>query len=85
MTKINCMILGFSLMGCSIVAMDRNTLTKEERLRIGRILEYMEPNASRRLDRWERNNKSELDIWEARNKQKLEMQYRLNMKLLELK
>ncbi len=71
MTKINCMIVGFSFLGCSLVAMDKNGLSLEQKLAIGRRAESMQPSVSRELALWQQNNKLELQIWEQNNKRQL--------------
>ena len=79
------MILGLSLMSCSLVAMDKSYLTLEQRLMMGRMLEGMEPNASRELQLWQQNNMLELKIWQRNNMRESEIEHRRNMQLLLLR
>jgi hypothetical protein len=49
MTRINCMIVGFSLLSCSLVAMDKS-----------RALALWQQNNKLELQIWEQNNKRQL-------------------------
>lgn len=81
MTKINCMIVGLSLVSFSLGAMDRDGLTLEERLKLGRRMERL---ALGNLTLWQENNWRELHLWKEKNKRELEITSKLDMKLLEL-
>lgn len=85
MTISNCMIVAFSLLGCSLVAMDKNELTSEQKLMIGRFAESIEPSRSRELALWQQNNKLELEIWDRNNKRQLVLEADLRLKMLCIK
>lgn len=74
MTKINCMVLGFSLGSFSLGAMDKSYWMLEQRLMVGRRLESMQPDKSRELQLWQRNNMLELEIERQRNMKLLEFE-----------
>jgi hypothetical protein len=81
MTKANCMIIGLSLLGCSLGAMDRDGLTMEEKLVIGRRMERLVPDNA---TLWKENNRRELRIWDENNKRELARERRLDTELLKL-
>ena len=81
MTKANCMIVGFSLVSCYLGAMDRDELTMEERLMIGRRMERLAPDNA---TLWKENNRRELRIWDENNKRELARERRLDTELLKL-
>jgi hypothetical protein len=83
MIKMNYVILG-CMVSCSLVAMDRDGLTPEQRLKLGRKLEQMEPNNSRQLQLWRQNNALELEIENKRNLTMLGLETDLQLKMLYL-
>ena len=80
MKNMNCVVLG-CIVSCSLVAMDKDGLSLEQKLAIGRKVERLAPG---NLILWQENNRRELRIWDENNKRELEITSKLDMKLLEL-
>jgi len=83
MMKINYVILG-CMISCSLVAMDKKGLTPEQRLKLSRKLEQMEPDNKRQLRLWKENNAVELAIESTHNLKMLELESSLRLKMLYL-
>lgn len=84
MIRLDYVILSFSLLSISIVAMDKESLTLQHRLQIGRMLESISPDPRQDLKRWAQNNALELELWHYNNQQQLEREHLRNIKELEV-
>jgi hypothetical protein len=71
MIKMNYVLL-VCVLNCSVFAMDYDGLTPEQKLRLGRKLENMEPD-----------NRRQLRLWQENNRRDLEMENKENLKILE--